>query len=123
MTILWRPSHLYMEFKGAVNQERILQHSSSGDNLPSSHTQPQHHPYLSNSQSDFQQPPPHIQTQLLHTHTHIQIKNEAQGHNLHGRNVFSRKGICGVTDQQAGLPYSSAKGKRDKHKEGYSMEQ
>lgn len=51
-----------------------------------------------------------------------QKATEAQGHYLHSGNVFSGKGICGVTDQQAGLPYSSAEGKSDKHKEGYSME-
>lgn len=77
VTVLWWPSHLYTEFKGVVNQERILQHSSSGDNLPSSHTQPQHHPLLWSSQSDLQQPPPHIQIQLLHTHAYRSKSNQS----------------------------------------------
>lgn len=56
----------------------------------------------------------------FYTHVHTEQKaTEAQGHYSHSGDVFSRKGICGVTDQQAGLPYSSAEGKRDKHEEGY----
>lgn len=79
VTILWSPSHLYMEFKGAVNQERILQHSSSGNNLPSSCTQPKHHPYLSSPQSDLQQPLLHIQTKLLHTQAYRSKSNWSPG--------------------------------------------
>lgn len=45
----------------------------------------------------------------FYTHVHTEQKaTEAQGHYSHSGDVFSRKGICGVTDQQAGLPYSSA---------------
>jgi len=53
----------------------------------------------------------------LHTHTHTE-ERVADAHYSHSGDVLSRKGIRGVTDQQAGLPYSSAEDESDKHKGG-----
>lgn len=62
---------------------------------------------------------PHPQNQLIliHTHTHTE-ERVADAHYSHSGDVLSRKGIRGVTDQQAGLPYSSAEDESDKHKGG-----
>lgn len=51
------------------------------------------------------------------THTHTEGR-AADAHYSHSGDVLSRKGIRGVTDQQAGLPYSSAEDESDKCKGG-----
>jgi len=86
--------------------------SSHGGTLLSSHTQP----YSSYMEFTASSPTKPTYTST-HPHTHTE-ERVADAHYSHSGDVLSRKGIRGVTDQQAGLPYSSAEDESDKHKGG-----
>lgn len=95
------------EIQGAANQEGSLCNAAPMGVL-SSHTQPYStyrvHSLLTHKTN-------------CHTHTHTEGR-AADAHYSHSGDVLSRKGIRGVTDQQAGLPYSSAEDESDKCKGG-----